>query len=576
MKKIKSMIGILLSIILIMTGCGSNTGTAATSSTPAGSSSGQVSSAASDQSAEKKGLYILYTNDIHCGVEEGFGYAGLWQVRRELEEEGYETILVDNGDFIQGGAIGTLTEGEAIIELMNKLQYDVAIPGDHEFDYGMDRFNELVKKAQFPLISCNFNKEGSLIFKPYIIIEKMGKKIAFVGVTTPETPTASTPSVFQDGNGNYIYDFLQDKTGEKLYTAVQKNVDSARAEGADFVYLMAHLGNKAEYSPWTYADVISHTKGIDVVLDGHSHDTEQVTMKNAEGKTVARSSCGTKLNAIGHSLITPDGKISETNIWSWPNTPGAPQLLSIKNEMSEVIAKVTADEDKKLKEVVARSDVELTMNDPKEKDNSGNPIRMIRRAETNLGDFCADAFRIIAEADIGLINAGGIRKGLPKGDITYGDIINLFPFGNQVCVINATGQQILDALEWGAKDIPNENGGLIHVSGLTYEIDSSIPSTCTADANNMFTGVTGKRRVSNVKVGDTPIDPNKKYSVAGIDYVLKKNGDGLTAFNGAEVLKDQLMLDNQLLIDYITKNLKGTVSEEYADPYGQGRIKIKE
>lgn len=574
MKKKNSIIALFLTLILLMTGCGSNTGAGTPSSAP-GSSSKEASRATSEQKSEDKGLYILFTNDVHCGVDEGLGYAGLWQIRRELESEGYETILVDNGDFIQGGAVGTLTKGEAIIRLMNKLKYDVAIPGDHEFDYGMDRFNELVKMAEFPLISCNFNKEGSLIFKPYTIIEKMGKKIAFVGVTTPQTPTKSTPSVFQDGKGNFIYDFLQDKTGEKLYAAVQKAVDAAAAEGADYIYLMAHLGNKAEYSPWTYADVVSHTKGIDVVLDGHSHDTEQVTMKNLEGKTVARSSCGTKLNAVGYSLITPDGKIKETNIWSWPNSIGAPKLLSIKNEMSEAIAEATVEVDAKLKEVVAKTDVELTINDPKEKDSSGNPIRMVRRSETNLGDLCADALKTIGEADIGLINAGGIRTSIPKGDITYGNIMNVFPFENQVCVINATGQQILDALEWASKDVPNENGAFLHVSGLTYEVDSTVPSTCEADVNNMFTKVTGTRRVSNVKVGDAPIDPGKKYSVAGIEYNLMQHGDGLTAFDGAEVLKNQLMVDNQLLIDYITKNLKGTVSGDYADPYGQGRIKIK-
>ena len=574
MKKKNSIIALFLTLILLMTGCGSNTGAGTPSSAP-GLSSKEASPAASDQKPEEKGLYILFTNDVHCGAEEGFGYAGLWQIRRELESEGYETILVDNGDSIQGGAIGTLTKGDAIIRLMNKMKYDVAIPGDHEYDYGMDRFNELVEMADFPYISCNFNKEGTFVLKPYTIIEKMGKKIAFVGVTTPQTLTVSTPSVFQDGNGRFIYDFLQDETGEKLYSAVQKAVDAATAEGADYVYLMAHLGDTEEYYPWAYTDVVSHTKGIDVVLDGHSHDTEQVTMKNLEGKTVARSSCGTKLNAVGYSLITPDGAIKETNIWSWPNTTGAPKLLSIKNEMSDAVAEIAGEVNDKLKEVVAKTDVELTINDPKEKDSSGNPIRMVRRAETNLGDLCTDALKNIGEADIGIINGGGVRTSIPKGDITYGHIINVFPFENQVCVINATGQQILDALEWGSKDIPNENGAFLQVSGLTYEVDASIPSPCKADVNNMLTGIEGKRRVSNVKVGDAPIDPGKKYKVAGIDYNLIKHGDGLTAFDGAEVLKNQLMVDNQLLIDYITKNLKGTVSGDYADPYGQGRIKIK-
>ncbi len=226
---------------------------------------------------EKNGeIYILFTNDIHCGVDQGFGFAGLWQVRDTLESQGYETLLVDCGDAIQGETIGVLTNGSMMIDLMNAMQYDAAIPGNHEFDYGMPRFLELAEMAEFPYISCNFNHEGELVFDPYVIKECAGLKIAFVGVATPASVTSSTPTFFQNEAGEFIYDFCPGNNGKDLYDAVQKAVDAARAEGADLVYLKGHLGLKEKNSPWTYAEVLENTNGIDVMLDGHTHDTEQV------------------------------------------------------------------------------------------------------------------------------------------------------------------------------------------------------------------------------------------------------------------------------------------------------------
>ena len=528
--------------------------------------------------AEKNGdIMILFTSDIHCGVDQGFGLAGLKQVRDTLEAEGYATLLVDDGDAIQGEPMGTLSKGEAIVDLMNAMHYDVAIPGNHEFDYGMDRFLELTKKMDYSYICCNFMKEGQPVFDPYVIKEAAGKKIAFVGVTTPVTIRSSTPKYFQNETGEYIYSFLQDDTGEGVYEAVQKAVDDARAEGADYVYVMGHMGLESECKPWTYADVISHTNGIDVFLDGHSHDTEQVVMKNKDGQDVTRSACGTKLSCIGYSHISgKDGSIVETGIWSWPNTVSAPHLLSISNDMSEKVNAAKKQVEEKLKEVVAKSEVDLTVNDPVEKDGSGNPIRMIRRAETNLGDFCTDAYRAMTGADIAIMNGGGIRANIRKGDITYGDILNVFPWGNAVSVIKVTGQQILDALEWGARAVPGETGAFLQVSGMTYEIDPNIPSGCIEDKNSMCAGIEGERRVKNVKIGDKDLDPAGTYTLAGTAYTLQNNGDGCTAFDGAELLQDQVMLDNQLMIEYIVNTLGGAIGEEYADPYGQGRITILE
>ena len=520
-------------------------------------------------------IMVLFTSDIHCGVEQGFGLAGLQNIREKLEKEGYTTILVDDGDAIQGELIGGLSRGENMIELMNEMKYDVVIPGNHEFDYGMEQFLSLTEKANFLYISCNFNKGGELVFEPYIIKEAAGKKIAFVGVTTPTTLASSTPKAFCDENGEYIYGFLQDESGEGVYNAVQKAVDDARAEGADYVYVLGHLGLYSYLYPWTYADVIEHTNGFDVFLDGHSHDTEQVVMKNKDGKDVVRSSCGTKLNAIGYSEISKDKGIVDTNIWTWDNKVCAADLLGIENNITKKIDEVNKSIEEITGKEIATSDVDLTINDPEEKDNNGKPIRVIRMAETNLSDLISDAIRIRTDADIGLINGGGIRVGIDKGSITYGDVVNVMPFNNAVCIVEATGQQIIDALEWGVHGMPGEFGGFLHCSGMTYEVNSQIPSSCTTDNEELFAEVTGERRVSNVKVGGEPIDPKKTYTVAGIDYPLLNHGDGQTAFNGAKVISENFDTDCQVLIDYIIEDLGGEIGTEYADPYGSGRVVIK-
>ena len=532
---------------------------------------------AAEERAEKNGdIYILFTSDVHCGIDKGFGYAGLQQVRDTLEAQGYETILVDDGDAIQGEPIGTLSEGEAIIELMNDLKYDVAIPGNHEFDYGMPRFLELVEKADFPYISCNFTYLDELVFEPYLIKEAAGKKIGFVGVTTPLTITASTPVYFQDENGEYVYSFMSDETGERVYQAVQSAVDAARAEGADYVYVIGHMGNGAEFKPWTYADVISHTDGIDVFLDGHSHDTDQVIMKNKDGEDVPRSAVGTKMACIGYSHISAEGDIVETGIWSWPNKTSAPELLDIHNEIRDRVDEAQQELAEELDKVVASTAVTLTINDPEAVDSSGNPVRMIRRAETNLGDLCADAARDQSGADIAFVNGGSIRVSIEKGDITFGNILAVHPFGSMLCVLEVTGQQILDALEWSCRSVPDENGGFNQVSGLTFEINSAIDSPCKADKDGMCTGIEGERRVQNVMVGGEALDPEKTYTLAGYDYQLRQQGDGYTAYDGAPVLQDNVKLDNQVLIDYIVDTLGGNVGGEYADPYGEGRITVLE
>ena len=518
-------------------------------------------------------LVVLFTSDVHCGIDSGFGYAGLAAVRDNLKAQGKHVVLVDNGDSIQGEPMGTMTTGEANIKLMNAVGYDIATIGNHEFDYGMARFFELGEMAEFPYISCNFVKDGAPVFAPYIIKEFDGVKVAFVGISTPKTITSSAPKYFQDDAGNFIYGFCQDETGEALYAAVQKAIDDATAEGAQYVIGMAHLGNEAACQPWTYADVIANTTGMDALLDGHSHDTDQVEMLNKDGETVLRSGCGTKLEGIGYLTIGTDGSL-QTGIYTWTNDVSAPELFGINNEVSVAVEEATSALDAKLNEVVAKTAVDLIIYDPVAVDENGKSIRIIRTAETNLGDLCADAYRVMGGADVAVVNGGGIRSTIKAGDITLNDILLVHPFGNAMCVIEVTGQEIMDALELSVASLPGEYGGFLHVSGMTFEIHPYIESPVILDEAKMFVGVTegAERRVQNLLIGGEPVDPEKVYTLASHNYKIKDMGDGYTMFADNTILQDEVMIDNQVLINYITTTLGGVVGEEYAEPYGQGRI----
>ena len=323
-----------------------------------------------------------------------------------------------------------------------------------------------------------------------------------------------------------------------------------------------------------YSDVISHVSGIDAWLDGHSHDTDQVIMQDKDGKDVVRTACGTKLANIGALHITRDGKIS-SELYSWNSSVAAPKLLNIDNAAAEAVSAATDELNAKLAEVVANTTVDLIINDPVAKTDDGKAVRIIRRAETNLGDLCADAYLDQSgEADIAFVNGGGIRVPINKGDITLNDILKVHPFGNSLTVIEVTGQQVLDALEWSVHALPGEFGGFDHVAGLTFEYDATIDSPCVQDEKGFFDHVdeTMERRVRNVLVAGEPIDPEAVYKLASHDYQLLNNGDGYTMYDGAKVLQESVKLDNQVLIDYITGTLGGSVGAGYEEPYGQGRI----
>ena len=573
-------------------------------------------------------IIILYTNDVHCGVTDNIGYAGLALYEKQMKEETPYVALVDAGDAIQGAPIGTLSEGGDIVSIMNQVGYDFAIPGNHEFDYGMDRLLELSDQLNCGYYSCNFTdlRTEESVFEPYKIMDFGQVQVAFVGATTPESFTKSTPKYFQDDSGNYIYGFCEDETGQALYSRIQETVDEARTAGADYVILVGHLGNAGITPRWASQAVVANTDGIDAVIDGHSHETvASTTLKNKDGEDVLLTQTGTKLADIGKMTIGTDGTITAElvdqvtggeagasytvqkgdslsriakrelgsyNLWnviyeanrdqlSNPNVIRPGQVLTIPGsqtaedgkaedpQTAQFIADIEAQFQETLNTVLATTSVDLTVNDP------ATGERRVRSGETNLGDLTADAYRYVLGAEIGFSNGGGIRDSIAAGNITYNDTLRVFPFGNMGCVAEVTGQQIKDALEMGARNYPEENGALQQVSGLTYTIDSSIPSSVQLDDKRNFVAVTGPYRVTDIMVNGEPLDLNRTYTLASHNYLLKDGGDGMTMFAGCNIVKDEVMADVDLLSAYVRDNLGGVVGEEYANPAGQGRIVIK-
>lgn len=507
--------------------------------------------------AKSGDIVILHTNDVHCAVDKNIGYAGLAAYKADkLKETDYVTV-VDAGDAIQGDTVGALSKGDYIIDMMNAVGYDIAIPGNHEFDFGMDQFLKLTEKAKAKYISSNFVKDGKTVFDPYVIKTYGGKKVAYVGVTTPESITKSTPTYFQDENGNYIYGFCAGNDGKDLYDAVQKAVDAAKAEGADYVIAVAHLGDDEQSAPYKSENVIANTTGIDAMIDGHSHHVvTEKTVKAKDGKDVILTQTGTGLEYIGEIIISSDGKITSTLIKDY--TAKDETVASVVKEINDKITAITS-------KVVGKAEVTL-----KDYDDAGN--RLVRNQEATIANYCADAYRAVTGADIGMVQGGGVRAPIKAGDVTYGDLVSVNPWGNFLGVYEVTGQQILDALEHGARTTPGENGGFLQVSGMSYTIDTTVASTVETDENGAFIKVAGDRRVKDVKVGGAAIDPAKTYTVASTLYILMEGGDGFTMFKGGKDVTKGSIIDSDALIQYLEKDLKGTIGQQYAKT--EGRIGI--
>lgn len=540
--------------------------------------------AAEEKNAED--IVVLYTNDVHCAIDTNIGYAGLALYKREMGAQYENVLLVDAGDAIQGAPVGLLTEGKDIVSLMNAVGYDACVPGNHEFDYSVEVLLERNKELNCGYSSANFVdlRTEKPIFKPYQIVEAGDKNVAFVGVATPETFSSSAPAYFQDADGNYVYSF-----GEKddaLYETIQKGVDDARAEGADYVILLAHLGEHDVTESWSAPTVISHISGVDALIDGHSHETTPgITVKDSEGKEVVITQTGTKLNSIGKMVIAADGTIKTELVErvpepdesmglaaeSWQTIEKSGEDAAVKyvdsavqKRIDEINKSVSAQLDKKIGETAFK----LYDTDPE----TGK--RRVRTGETNVGNLCADAFLEIMGGDVAVVNGGGLRASIEKGDITYRKAMEVMPFGNMACLANVTGQQILDLLEVGAAAYPGESGSFMNVAGMTYMIDPDIESTVKTNDKGEFVEVSGARRVHSVMIGGEPLDPEKIYKLASHSYYLKNGGDGYIVSNHCELLRDSVISESDLIAVYIRDTLNGTIPERYSNPTGEGRIRF--
>lgn len=525
-------------------------------------------------------IVIVHTNDVHCAVDENLGYAKLADYANTARRSygNANVTLVDAGDAVQGKAMGTLSNGEYLVEIMNECKYDFAIPGNHEYDFGMTQFNTLVARADATYLSCNFTdlRTGNLMLSPYEVRDyetSAGtKRIAFVGICTPETLTKPSPVSFQDESGNYIFGFCEGGNGAALYAAVQNAVDQARDAGqADYVVAIAHLGRHGVTECWSSSSVAANTTGIDVIIDGHSHEEYTDSIPNRDGEPVLVTQTGTQLVSIGQVVIDP---VANTISATTPNCSGT--LVKAWGGSDAAVAAFVAGKRAELEkitgQVIGHSDVRLIALE------DDNYTWAVRHRETNLGDFISDAYLALAwhggiMADIGFANGGGMRSSIEHGDVTYGNLIDAQPYNNQLCYVDTLGQNILDALEAGVRDLPNPSGGFQHVSGMSFTVRTDIPSSVQMQEGK-FVGVTGEYRVRDVMVGTEPLDVNKRYKLVSHAYLIVQGGDGLNMFMKDEAVL--LDLDNKALIDYIRYDLKGTIGSEYADPNGQGRIVIKD
>ena len=549
---------------------------------------------------DKSDVTILYTNDVHTYIDKQspkLTYAAIADLKQCYQNAGKDVLLVDAGDHVQGTAYGSMDEGASIIKLMNAAGYDVATPGNHEFDYGMDRAKAIMKEADFPYLSCNWvDLRTTLRVLPSVkVFVRGGRRIAFVGVTTPETFTKSTPAYFMDkAQRKYIYDIQGGEDGKKLYDAVQKAIDKAKLL-ADVVIGLGHLGVDPSSSPWTSEEVIAHTSGFDAFIDGHSHTVmENKQVQDASGKAVTLTQTGSYFANVGEMTIAADGTITT-------------KLIPTHEGMDAGIAAMQTGwvntVDDMLGEKIAVGDSDFYVTDP------ATGKRRIRSAETNLGDFVADGiytyFNEVEKlhCDVAIMNGGGIRADVPAGDWTFKTCKQVSPFGNVACLMSVTGKQIQDALEFAARfagEGGKENGGFLQVAGATYEIHTDIPNTVQIDEKNVWIGsATGTPRVQNVKIYDKasgsylPLDPNKTYALAGMNYTLRNLGDGFAMFDGAELIKDYVSEDYLVMSTYAMifdgadaaglPHLSSANSPlaaypgyllNYEQPYGAGRITI--
>ena len=499
-------------------------------------------------------IIILYENDVHCAIE---GYSKLSAMKKELQETYSYVGVVSGGDYIQGNSLGAVSQGKYIVELMDLVGYDAVALGNHEFDFRLERLEELIDMMDTEPICCNFQKVGedTSYFKPYSIVSYGDVDVAYIGITTPTTITTASPTQFKNENGDFLYTF----NSSTLYDVVQKNIDAAEAEGADYIIAVSHVGyaDDAVYGDLEdVEDLIRNTDGFDVVLDAHSHsviDKKEITDKG--GNKVILSSTGTKFEYVGKLTIS-DNEI-KTELIKTEDYQSTDAVVDAY--IQQIYAEYSILGERK----VGVSDVDLITHDA-----DGN--RLVRMSETNLGDLCADAFRYAVNADIGYINGGGIRAAIPKGDITFNNLLNVLPFNNTLVMAEVSGQTIKDMMEMVMMVWPSENGSFPHLSGLTFSVNTAIPSNVVLDENEEFVCVSGEYRVYDIKVYNSetekyePISLSETYTIAASNYILLECGSGMKMLESAKIIQNDGMLDVEALDRYVNEVLGSTIGQEYA------------
>ena len=551
-------------------------------------------------------IVILYTNDVHTYIDGTLSYDVIGAIKERLQQDYAHVLLVDAGDHIQGTAYGSMDKGFSIIAMMNAAGYDVATLGNHEFDYNMSGCMNVLKWADYPYISCNFYHEklgerGENVLDSYILFPCGDEVVAFVGITTPETMSKCTPAYFQDENGQYIYGISGGEDGMELYQEVQRSIDEARAASATRVIALGHLGVDSSSGAWTSDKTIAAVSGLDAFIDGHSHTVmEGQVVADWNGKDVLLTQTGQYFEHIGMMVIDGEtGEISTGFISVDQQTGG---LVSSIYPHTELISKEDVRQikeewmlriDQQLGQTIGSFEVNFDNFDAE-----GN--RLVRGQETNSGDFAADALYYLFDSmdlnvDIAVMNGGGIRNQTLTGAVTYKSCKDMHPFGNVACLLQITGQQLLDMLEWGARYAGAvEDGSFLQVAGVTYKIDTSVPNTTKAGDQDVWIGGPEQYRVYDVQVYDkktncyAPLNLEGSYNLAGYNYTLRDLGGGFAMLEGGENILDYVMEDYMVLAHYICGFENGVVEAknspllekysgmliDYSSVYGSGRIEL--
>ena len=520
-------------------------------------------------------IAILHINDVHCGVDSTIGYDGFVLYRKEMEQECNHVLTVDVGDHLQGGTLGAISDGEAIIKIMNEVGFDVVTLGNHEFDYGNSQLEKLGQEISSKYINSNFcfNSNKTSIYDAYKIVEVGDKKIGFIGVVTPLTFSKTyLVGIKDEETGKPMYDFR----GEDLAQVVQKNINELKEEKVDYIFLLTHLGMSVEQ--YTSDGLLSNLEGVDAVFDGHTHLVYNVTTKDKNNKEIPIAQTGTKFESIGKLIIKTDGTIETEIIKEVPepkDIDGAKSLNRSKSERwvdektNTFINDIIKGYDNELKIIVGYSDFDLII---KPENSTDSHSIYCRVQECTVGDLVADAINNLAGGSFSIVNGGGLRNNMKKGNITRADVIEAMPWFNNVVVKKLTGQTILDALEFGVRNYPEASGGFPQVSSeFSFDFDPDIESTVEVDKDGVFIKVGEKRRVSNVKLNGVAINPENTYNVTLLEFIAS-GGDGYSMISKVEVDKEATLTDTDAVTKYIKDNLEGKIPDKYKDV--QGRINI--